>query len=51
MKLNNVHGFADIDTYVSYKLALYTEREKNFNTLFELMFDESDNVMLETTDG
>ncbi len=51
MKLRNVHGFATIDEYVSYKLSLYSEKEKSFESLFELMFDESDNIMVETTDG
>ena len=51
MKLSNVHGFATIDEYVSYKLSRYSEKEKNFESLFELMFDESDNIMVETTDG
>ena len=51
MKLSNVHGFASIDKYVSYKLSRYSEKEKNFESLFELMFDESDNIMVETTDG
>lgn len=51
MKLRNIHGFATIDEYVGYKLALYSEKEKSLETLFELMFDESDNTMVETTDG
>ena len=51
MKLNNIHGFANINEYVQYKLEVYSKREKNFETLFELMFDESDNVMVERTDG
>lgn len=51
MKLTNIHGFADIDEYVAYKLAAYGARDKNFETLFELMFDEGDNIMFETTDG
>ncbi len=51
MKLKNVHGFDTIDAYVSYKIGIYEGKEKNFETLFELMFDERDNVMIETTDG
>ncbi len=51
MKLQNIHGFADIDAYVSYRLSLYADREKSLETLFGLMFDESENIMLETTDG
>ena len=51
MKLQNIHGLGSIDEYVKYKLALYKDKEKNFESLFEMMFDETDNVMVETTDG
>ena len=51
MKLQNIHGFPSIDAYVRYKLSVYAGKEKNFETLFELMFDETDNIMVETTDG
>ncbi len=51
MKLNNIHGFSSIDEYVQYKLSAYSAEEKNFETLFRFMFDESNNVMVETTDG
>lgn len=51
MKLNNVHGFATIDEYIDYKLSAYSKKEKNYESLFEFMFDESDNIMIETTDG
>ncbi len=51
MRLRNIHGFPDIDKYISYKLSAYSKKEKNFETLFEFMFDESNNIMVETTDG
>ena len=51
MKLQNIHGFSSVDAYVRYKLSAYSQREKSFETLFALMFDETDNVMVETTDG
>ncbi len=51
MKLQNIHGFANIDEYIKYKLSAYSKQEKNFETLFQFMFDESDNIMVETTDG
>lgn len=51
MQLRNIHGLRNIDEYVKYKLSLYDGKEKNFASLFELMFDEQDNVMIETTDG
>ncbi len=51
MKLNNIHDFKSIDEYVKYKISVYEGKEKNFESLFEMMFDESNNVMIETTDG
>ena len=51
MKLQNIHGFSGIDAYVHYKLSVYAQKEKNFETLFEMMFDEKSNIMVETTDG
>ncbi len=51
MKLNNVHGFDTIDKYVRYKLDKYSGEEKSFESLFNFMFDESDNIMIETSDG
>ena len=51
MKLRNIHGLDSIDEYVNYKLALYKSKDKSFESLFEMMFDETDNVMVETTDG
>lgn len=51
MKLKNIHGFKSIDAYVRYKIEKYSAAEKNFESLFELMFDESENIMAETSDG
>ena len=51
MQPGNIHGLRSIDEYVKYKLSLYDGKEKNFASLFQLMFDEQDNVMIETTDG
>ena len=51
MKLDNVRGCASIDEYVKQKLCDYEKEEKNFKTLFEQMFIESDNIMAESTDG
>ena len=51
VKLKNVAGFGTIDRYVAYKIEEYSKREKNFETLFEFMFSEKDNVMGEITDG
>lgn len=50
-KLTNIAGHPSIASYVRYKLGLYEAREKNFETLFDLMFSEEDNIMAELTDG
>ena len=51
MKLTNIHGFSSIDAFVHYKLNAYSKKEKTFESLFEMMFDETENIMVETTDG
>ena len=51
MKLNNIHGFRTIEEYVDYKTAEFTKAEKSFEHLFFCMFDESENIMHETSDG
>ncbi len=51
MNLRNIHGFSNVDEYIRYKLSAYSNEDKNFETLFQFMFDEKDNVMIETTDG
>lgn len=51
MKLNNIHGLGSIDAYVKYKIKKYAEMPKSFESLFELMFDETDNIMAEFSDG
>lgn len=51
MKYDNLGGFSSINAYVEAKLKKFSETEKNYATLFELMFSERDNVMLEKTDG
>ena len=50
-KLKNIHGFSRIVDYVKYKLSEYEKEEKTLETLFRYMFDETDNVMVETSDG
>ncbi len=51
MKLTNVAGFDNIEGFVKHKLSEYEKEEKNFETLFEFMFKEKDNIMVETSDG
>ena len=49
--MKNIHGFSRIVDYVKYKLSEYEKEEKTLETLFRYMFDETDNVMVETSDG
>lgn len=51
MRLTNIAGLPTIEKYVSYKLTMYEKREKSFESLFELMFSETENIMIETSDG
>lgn len=51
MKLTNIGRFDDIESFVQDKVERYKKEEKNFKTLFEYMFSESDNMMAEITDG
>ena len=51
MRLTNIHGFATIDEYVKYKVEKFAPLEKSFENLFDQMFDETDNVFAETSDG
>ena len=51
MKLSNINGFSTIDGYVKDKLARYSLEEKSFKSLFKFMFEQTDNIMAEHTDG
>ena len=50
MKLTNVGRFSDIEPFVEDKIERYRKEEKNFKTLFEYMFSETDNVMAEISE-
>ena len=50
-KLHNIEGHPNIQSFVRAKLLKYEKQEKNFATLFEMMFSERDNIMTEFTDG
>lgn len=50
-KLDNIAGFPTLREYATNKLARYEKQDKNFGTLFEMMFSERENVMAEITDG
>lgn len=51
MRLSNIGGFRTINEYVKNKIEKYSRCDKNFETLFEFMFSERDNVMAELSDG
>ena len=50
-KLQNIAGYPNIQAYIKSKIAVYEKKEKNFASLFEMMFSEKDNIMAEITDG
>lgn len=50
-RLDNIAGFPTLREYATTKLTRYGKQEKNFGTLFEMMFSEKENIMAETTDG
>ena len=43
--------FKTIDEYVAAKLEKFSRQEKNFRTLFDMMFSEKDNVLFEKSEG
>lgn len=51
MKLDNIRDFPGISAYVSDKLERYSREEHTLETLYRYMFDETNNIMTETTDG
>lgn len=51
MKLNNIHGFSSIDDYVIDKLKRYGEQPHTMENLYRAMFEETDNIIWETTEG
>lgn len=51
MKLTNIHGYRTIDEYVEFKTSCFAKVDKSFENLFDAMFAESENVMIETSDG
>lgn len=50
-RIQHIEGHPNIQSFVRAKLALYETQEKNYKTLFEMMFSERDNIMAEYTDG
>ena len=51
MKLKNIGRFDTIDQFVTNKIEEYRKQDKSFETLFDFMFSEEENVMAEITDG
>ncbi len=43
--------YKTIDEYVAAKLKKFSETEKNFSTLFDMMFSEKDNIIFEKSEG
>ena len=51
MTLTNIGTCNTIDEFVNYKIGLFEGKDKDFCNLFENMFTEDDNVMVERTNG
>ena len=51
MKLYNINGFPTLEEYVEDKLRRFETEERTFETLFRYLFEETENVFLETSDG
>ena len=51
MKITNLGGYPSIDSFVDAKLSRYNSSDKSFESLFELMFSESDNILWEESKG
>ena len=51
MKLTNIGTCNTIDEFVNYKIGLFEGKDKDFCNLFENMFTEDGNVMVERTNG
>jgi len=50
MRADGLGEFSNINDYIRNKIDAF-ERDKSFNTLFEMMFSESDNIMYEYSAG
>ena len=51
MKLRNTGRFAALEEFVKDKLRRFEGEEKTFHTLFRYMFEEEENIFLETSEG
>ena len=51
MKAKHLAGFSSINAFVRHKLNAFRAADHTMGALFELMYSERDNVMIERTDG
>ena len=51
MKIKHIDGERKLETFIIKKLNRFTSSEKTFSSLFEFMFEQADNVMVETSKG
>ena len=51
MKVNGIGKYNTINAFVDAKLEAFKSMEINFNSFFELMFREKENVMYEKSEG
>ena len=47
----SLHGYKTIKSYVIHKLEKFRQMDKNFESMFEMMFSEKDNVVFEWSEG
>ena len=50
-RIKHIGEHPNIQSFVRTKLELYEKQEKNYKTLFEMMFSEKENIMAEVSDG
>ena len=51
MKYTNIAGYKTLNSFVEYKISLLKQKPVSFETLFELMFSEKENVFYEYDQG
>lgn len=51
MKIKNLGNYKTVNSFVAKKLKKLEKMPKNFNSLFELMFSERNNIFFEYSDG
>ena len=51
MKFTNLHGFKSLNPFIKFKMKLLESSEASFDSLFNLMFLEGENIMYEESVG